>query len=57
MTDNEVAQELIRRGLISPAELTSQTLAQVIIKRDWISPEELNQGRSIFDVLRRRGII
>jgi hypothetical protein len=57
MTDNEVAQELIRRGLISPAELTNQTLAQVIIKRGWISPEELNQGRSIFDVLRRRGII
>ena len=57
MNDREVANELIRRGIIGGEELNSMTLAQILIKRGIIGAEELNKEMKIFEILRNRGII
>jgi len=57
MNDQQVAQELVRRGIISAQELQSSSLGEILVRRGIIGPEELTQGLTIFEVLRKRGII
>ena len=57
MNDNEVANELIKRGIIGPEELNSMTIGQILVKRGIIGADELNKEMTIFEILRNRGII
>ncbi len=55
--DNQVANELIERGIIGAEEAENIPIGQILINRGIIAPEELRQGMSIFQILRGRGII
>lgn len=57
MSDSQVANELVRRGIISSDELRHNSIGQILVNRGIISANELNQGKSIFEIVRGRGII
>lgn len=57
MNDQQVAAELVRRGIISAQELQTMSIGEILVRRGIIGPEELNQGLSVYEVVKRRGII
>lgn len=56
MTDDEVAQELIRRGLILPQQLIWKTVREVAVDKGWCTSADILY-RSLYDVLKEKGIL
>ncbi len=58
MDDQEVAKELIELGIIDSDDLSSAaSLGRLLVKEGLIGADELNQGKTVFEILRDRGIL